>query len=184
MAMKATTELVTAADFWRMSRDGVRRELVRGEVREMSPAGGEHGSATMVMGACLHDFVSERGLGRIFAAETGFLIARDPDTVRAPDCAFVRGDRLPGPLPRRFVPLAPDLVVETISPEDRARQVKEKVAEWLAAGVRLVWVVHPARRTVTVHRRGRRPLVLRDDAVLDGETLLPGFRLALRRLWV
>jgi Uma2 family endonuclease len=182
--MKATSELVTAADLWRLGRDGVRRELVRGEIREMSPAGGEHGGATMVMGACLHNFVSKGRLGRVFAAETGFVIARDPDTVRAPDCAFVRGGRLPGPLPRKFVPLAPDLVVETVSADDRAREVREKVEDWLAAGVRLVWVVHAGRRTVTAHRRGRRPRTLRDDGVLEGEDVLPGFRLPVQRLWV
>jgi Uma2 family endonuclease len=181
--MKSVEHLVTADEFYLMCRDGVRRELVRGEVRAMPPAGGEHGSVSADIATDINVFVRKRKLGRVFAAETGFVVAHDPDTVRAPDCAFVRAERLAGGLPRKFVPFAPDLAVETVSPEDRSSRVDEKVREWMAAGVRLLWVIDPRKRAVAVRRPGASPRVLRNGDFLDGEDVLPGFRLAVSDLW-
>lgn len=115
-------------------------------------------------------------------ADTGFVLSRDPDTVLAPDVAFVRADRLPPPGQRhRFAELAPDLAVEVVSP-DRATDVTEKTLRYLDAGVALVWVVYPAQRTVAVHHAGGEMRLVGDDGVLDGGGVLPGLALAVRDL--
>ena len=174
---------VTAEELLRLPDAGVRRELIRGEVREMTPAGGEHGFVTGDLHGYLFAFVHGRGLGRVTSAKTGFILERDPDTVRAPDCAFFRAERLPKPLPRGYIEIAPDLVVETLSPGDRRGEMEEKVAAWLAFGVRLLWVIDPVRRRATVHRRGAKPRVIEADGALDGEDVVPGFRCALAELF-
>lgn len=181
--MKKLEHLVTADQLLAMERGRARHELIRGEVREMPPAGAEHGAITSNIQIPLGSFVREHKLGRVFAAETGFLLERDPDTVRAPDCAFVSAERLSGGIPRKYLPFAPDLAVETVSPEDRPTRLWSKVKQWLESGTRLVWVIEPKRRTVTVHSPGREPRTLEDGDVLDGEDIVPGFRLAVTDLW-
>lgn len=181
--MKDLKHPVTADELSLMSHDGVRRELVRGEVREMPPAGGEHGAITSNLHAPLHAFVRENKLGRVFAAETGFLVERNPDTVRAPDCAFVSAGRLAGGVPKKFIPFAPDLAVETVSPDDRPAEVRGKAEEWLRSGVRLVWVIDPSRRSVTVYSADGEPRMRGDQDFLDGEDVVPGFRLRVAELW-
>ena len=114
----------------------------------MLPTGGRHGRLAMRMGRALADFVDRCELGEVFAAETGFVLSRDPNTVRAPDVAFVRTGREIGD---GFIEGAPDLAVEVLSPGDRPGSVREKVAEWLDAGTEAVWVVDPRARTVTIH---------------------------------
>lgn len=149
----------------------------------MSPSGGPHGDATCRVSFYVSGIVYGDNLGTVFAAETGFLIGRDPDTVKAPDLAYVSYERLPDPVPDGYVPLAPDLAVETRSPNDTAREVAEKVAEWLDAGVRLIWVVEPRRRTVTTHRTGRSPQVLTAADTLSGEDVLPGLTVPIKNLF-
>ncbi len=180
-----TRKGLTAEEFWELCHDGkpVRRELVRGEVREMPPAGGEHGSSTGIIHGEIYLFTKNKKLGRVFAAETGFIIERGPDTVRAPDVAFIRADRLSGPVPKKFPAIPPDLAVETVAESDTPREVQDKVAQWLQAGVRLVWVIDPGSRTAAIHRSGREPIILKDGDFLDGEDVLPGFRLAVTQLW-
>ncbi len=117
----------------------------------MSPAGGEHGAVIGTLFLLLGNFVRQNGLGVVFGAETGFLIERAPDTVRAPDIAFVSRKRIPPDgIPRSYVPGAPDLAVEVVSPGDTVREVDDKVADWLNAGSEAVWVVNPRWKTVTV----------------------------------
>src|SRR5262245_30810434 len=181
--MKNLIQPVTAEELFQMSHDGVRRELVRGEVKEMPPAGGEHGSTTGTLNAILWNFVREKKLGRVFAAETGFIIARNPDTVRAPDCAFVRAEGLPGPVPKKYLPFPPDLAAETVSPNDRPGEIDEKIADWLQSGVRLLWVLDPDQRMVTVYRSGSQPRTLKEGEFLEGEDVVPGFRVAVAELW-
>ena len=181
--MKDLARPVSADELLLLPRDGMRSELVRGEVRKMPPPGAEHGSTTSNIHYFLEDFVRPKYLGRIFAAETGFLIERDPDTVRAPDCAFVSRDRMPHPIPRKYLPFAPDLAVETLSPDDRPPAVKEKVEQWLQCGSRAVWVIDPVRREVTVYRTGRAPRVLGEGDTLDGEEILPGFSILVARIF-
>src|SRR5439155_10259700 len=121
--------------------------------------------------------------GQLFAAETGFALFREPDTVRAPDIAFVRRERLPDPIPVRYPELAPDLVVEVLSPSDRPGETLAKIADWLEAGARLVWVIDPERRIARIYRQDGTESVLDDGSALVGEDVLPGFRCALRSIF-
>ena len=165
-----------------MPGDGARHELVDGVVRTMAPAGGLHGETGASLLVEVASYVRQNRLGAVFTAETGFRIARDPDTVRAPDVAFVRTERVEAARVPGFPDLAPDLVAEVVSPSDRAVDVVEKALAWLDAGVRLVWVVDRANRLITVHSPGVTN-TLRGDAVLDGGDVLPGFSLDLDDLW-
>lgn len=174
--MTTTSAITTADELWRMADDGQRHELIRGELTMMAPAGGGHGEAAMTIGALLTVHVKQRSLGTAVAAETGFILSRNPDTVRAPDAAFIRRARVPAQgLPAGYIPFAPDIAVEVLSPSDTQIEVEEKVEQWLAAGTALVWVVNPRSKTVTVHRAGRDPRVLRENATLEGEDVCPGF---------
>ena len=170
---------MTAEELLELPDDGMRHELVEGELRTMTPAGFDHGRVSARITARILDHADEYGLGEVLAAETGFTLRRAPDTVRAPDVAFVAAERVPHVGTRGFAELAPDLVVEVVSPSDRASEVSAKAAMWLDAGVRLVWVVDPQARLATVHHPGGPATVLREDGVLDGEEVLPGFRLPL-----
>jgi Uma2 family endonuclease len=174
----------TAEELLELPDDGLRHELLEGELVPVTPAGFEHGDLAMELAFHVKAFVRERSLGVVLAAETGFVLRRDPDTVRAPDVAFVRADRVPPrDQRRRFAELAPDLVAEVVSPADRAGEVNGKVAQWLDAGVRLVWVVDPENRAVVAHEPGGVAHLLRDGDELDGGDVLPGFRLPLAELF-
>lgn len=149
----SSTASVTMEALAALPDDEHRYDLLRGELRRMPPGGFEHGAIVATVTARLDALVRERRLGRVVGAETGFVLGRDPDTVLAPDAAFVRGERLPPPEQRKgFLELAPDLVVEVVSPSDRASEVTEKALLWLDAGVRLVWVIYPDPRVVAVYR--------------------------------
>ncbi len=179
-----TQQFVTADELLELSAwDENRYELIHGKVRSMPPAGAEHGYFAMSLGAAMYVFASDNLLGNVFAAETGFVLERNPDTVRAPDAAFVSKKRLPARLTGKFFPGAPDLVVEVVSPNDRADEVQDKVQDWLSHGTQLVWVLEPKSRTVTVYRPDGTANVLQADGTLDGEDVLPGFRFPLPKLW-
>jgi Uma2 family endonuclease len=182
--MATEKTLVTADELLRLPADGRRHELVRGELRTMAPAGGEHGIVSGQAARLLGNHVVPNQLGYVLGAETGIRLARDPDTVRAPDAAFIAAGRLPsGRPPAGYFELVPDLVVEVVSPADTAREVEEKVHEWLSAGARLVWVIHPSTRSVTVYRSLADVRVLTEDVQLDGADVLPGFACAVRELF-
>ena len=179
-----TTKRLTADDLWLMKDDGYRYELIRGELRRMPPAGGEHGSIGMEWGRRIANHVVDHNLGETYGADTGFTIASDPDIVLAPDIAFIRTERLPPKEERvKYLAVPPDLAVEVVSPSDRPAEVAEKVALYLAAGVPLVWVLWPQTKTIAVHRPGREPLLLGVEDVLDGGDVLPGFRLRVAELF-
>ncbi len=179
----AKPAIYTAQDLERLSDQGHHYELIKGELRSMSPSGGPHGDATSRASFYINAVVYGDDLGMTFAAETGFLLSRDPDTIKAPDFAFVSFQRLPNPLPEGYVPIVPDLVVETRSPYDTAREVAEKVAEWLVAGVRMVWVIEPQKRTITTHRTGRDPQVFTVGDMLDGEDVLPSLSMPVKNIF-
>ena len=182
MRTKKTT--LTAEELLRLSTTGRRYELVKGELFEMPPAGGRHGSVAMRIGIVLGSYVRANDLGEVFAAETGFILRRDPDTVRAPDAAFVDRERLPaGELPPGYLEMVPDLAVEVVSPGDSAREVLEKVADWMRSGVRLVWAIDPATRSVIVYRLLDDFDVLSEDDTLDGGRVIPGFSANLKDLF-
>ncbi len=172
---KMPATLMTAEELLHTSIPDKRTELVRGVLVVREPPGGRHGSVTMNLALRLGNHVEREGAGQVFAAETGFALARGPDTVRAPDIAFVRRERLPEPIPVGFPEFAPDLVVEVLSPGDRPGEVLAKVADWLSAGTRLVWVVDPERRLARVYRPDGSETIVTADGSLDGEDGLPGF---------
>lgn len=166
----------TSEDLMRISSQGKRYELVKGELVEMAPTGGRHGRVASRIGYRLRRIVEEQELGEVFAAETGFRLASNPDTVRAPDAAFVSKERLPSEDQLiGFPSLAPDLVVEVVSPSDSAGQVQAKVEDWLRANVQLVWVVYPDTRSVVVYRALNEVAVLGPQDTLEGGPVLPGF---------
>ncbi len=171
----ATTETITTAEELLNAPELGRCELVRGELTMMSPAGFEHGRIELAIGRLLGNFVAQHSLGVVLGAETGFQIARDPDTVRGPDVAFVRSDRVPSTGVLGFFQGPPDLAVEVLSPGDRAGEVNAKVHDWLDAGCRMVWVADPQTRTVTVYRSRREVEVLGAGDTLSGGDVVPGF---------
>lgn len=174
--------LLTAEDLWRMPRDGRRYELVRGELVEMTPVGRRHGAMARRLGAKLGDFTDAHKLGETMV-ETGFCLECRPDTVRAPDVSFLSTERLPPEDQEGFVPGAPDLAVEIVSPGEKDSDVQDKVMDYLTHGARLVWVVRPEQRTVTVYRPDGTARLLRETDTLEGENVLPGFTLPLRVLF-
>jgi Uma2 family endonuclease len=174
----------TADDLLALPRgQGVRHELVRGELRTMSPAGWWHGAVAAALIEHLRAHARAFDLGVVFGCETGFVLARKPDTVRAPDAAFVAWDRIPAAPAPGFFDGPPDLAAEVVSPGDAAARLDGKCADWLAAGVRVLWIVDPLARTVAVHSPPSPVRVLDVDGVLDGAELLPGLRLRVRDLF-
>jgi Uma2 family endonuclease len=183
--MSTTRTLATADELFGMPDDGFRYELVKGELRRMPPAGSEHGVVSVNITVVIALFVKTHGLGVVFGAETGFKIASDPDTVRAPDLAFVRRERIPAEgIPRTFWPGAPDLAVEVISPGDTYTEVEEKVHDWLDAGTRMVLVLNPRTRTVSVYTSYTTVVRLTEADTLDGGEVLPGFTCRVAELFV
>ncbi len=177
-------EPITTAEQLFQASDLGRCELLRGELNMMSPAGSEHGMIAAELAAILRDFVKPRGLGVVLGAETGFRISDNPDTVRAPDVAFIRADRISGRLPKGFFPGAPDLAIEVLSPNDRADAVLAKVQDWLVAGSTAVWVVDPKTQTVTVYGADRRAAMLTSTESIPGGDLLPGFSVPVAGVFV
>lgn len=175
---------ITAEELLRMPDDGDRHELIRGELRTVTPAGHPHGRIAMRFAWPLAQYVEERRLGAVYAAETGFLLASDPDTVRAPDVAFVRRERVAEVGETGgYLPGAPDLAVEVISPGDTYTGVEGKVTEWLQAGARMVIVVDPPNRAVKVHCGPTDVTTLSGDDEISGANVVPGWRLSLRWLF-
>lgn len=176
--------LLTAEDLWKQVDDGYRYELVKGVIRRMPPAGFEHGIRAAKIGARLNAYVEKHKLGYVCGAETGFKISQDPDTVRAPDAAFVRQVTIDARgISKGYWEGAPDLAVEVISPGDTYTEVAEKVDEWLAAGCAMVWVVNPRRETIEVYRSPEDITVLRKDEILDGGDVIEGFQCLVRDIF-
>ncbi len=171
-----TSTRVTAEQLATMPSDGNRWELVAGELRKMTPAGWKHGAIAGRLHVWLGNHVEQNHLGLVLAAETGFFLSRDPDTVRAPDIAFLSQDRLKSlPLQEAFWPGIPNLAVEVVSPSDRSGEIDEKVKAWLDAGSSMVWVVNPARQNVTVYRSATQITTLTEKDELSGEDVVEGF---------
>jgi Uma2 family endonuclease len=184
--MSATlTKPITADELLDMEDDGRRYELVKGELRMAPPPGSEHGEVTMNLAGLLFQYVKKNNLGVVYAAETGFKLESNPDTVRAPDVAFVRIEtvQLTGRLPG-YRSGSPDLVVEVLSPSDRVASVEEKVGEWLAGGARMVWVVSPKLHTVTVYHSLTEIVTLTEKDQLDGGEVVPGFQMNVAEIFV
>ena len=181
----STTTWITADELLALPTGmGKRYELVSGELRVISATGWRHGEIVHNSGFLLGSFIRQHGLGRGFAAGTGFLIKRDPDTVRAPDFAFIAKEHFPETEPEEaFWPGAPDLAVEVLSPGDRMGDVDEKIEEWLAAGCAAVWVVDPKLQTVTIYQSSTKVQVKTAGEVLVGDPVVPGFSCALDEIF-
>ena len=165
-----TRKLMTAEEAAQLSTVNRRFELVKGVYVEMSPTSARHGKVANRLSYLINGFIAQHPLGEVTAAETGFLLARNPDVVRAADVAFIAKTRLPaGEVPEEgYWTLAPDLAVEVVSPNDKPDDVQEKVQDYLEAGTPMVWVVYPKTRSVMVYRS------LRDIKILRAEDMLSG----------
>lgn len=177
----------TADDLWELSHQAEEAyELVAGEFVLMSPTGGLHGYVTMEIGALLRNHVRAHKLGMVTAAETGFILKENPQTVRAPDAAFISQARVPKPLPSKYFNLAPDLAVEVVSPGDTAKDIRERVDDFLNAGTNAVWLIYPGSDSVDIHTltdKGILVQTLEADAVLSGDDIVAGFAVQVSDLF-
>jgi Uma2 family endonuclease len=171
----SSSQLMTAQELFELHLPNKQTELVGGRLVVREPPGLRHGYVAFAIAARIGEFVRQHDLGIVVAAETGFRLFSNPDTVRAADAAFIRRDRVPNPLPVAYGELAPDLVLEVLSPGDRAGEVLQKVGDWLSAGTQIVWVVDPARRRARVYRADGSESLLGETDALEGEDMLPGF---------
>lgn len=189
--MVAASPGMTAEQLLGCEIPGKRVELVRGQLLVREPASFRHGALALRIGVALtNHLASEQSTqgwslprGRLATADPGFTLARRPDTVRAPDIAYVSRERHSAPMPDGFPEFAPDLAVEVSSPSDRIGAVIAKVGDWLSAGTALVWVVDPRRESVVVYRADGSVTVLGMTDALSGDDLLPGFSLPLAVLF-
>ena len=182
--MSITQSLLTAEDLLAMPHGEGRYELVCGELLTMSPASFEHGLITMELAASLQTFVKKNKLGRVFAAETGFLIQQNPDTVRAPDIAFVTTQKFSRSARKTgYWPGVPDLAVEVVSPNDLWTNVQSKALMWIEAGTSLVWIVDPRQKQITVFESLDKITAFKSDQTLKAPDLLPGFSLLVGEIF-
>lgn len=162
---------------------GDRLELVRGRVVREPPAGGEHGLIGNNAAYFIRKYLEANAVGRCFNADTGFILRRGPDMVRAPDISFVCTERLPH-VPAGYIPVAPDIAVEVVSPTDRFNDVQQKVRDYLEAGTVVVWLIQPRTRSLTIYRKGVTPSELHESEELTEDALLPGFKLQVASLFL
>jgi Uma2 family endonuclease len=180
---QATQKLITADEFFHMPEpaDGSRQELVRGVIETMPPPGTLHGVCCLKVGRVVGNFVESKGLGTVASNDAGFITERDPDTVRGADVAFWSRQSLPT-VPRGYAGVPPDLAVEVVSPEDHFSRLTRKVVHYLEHGVRLLWVIDPEDRSLTVYRSDQPLRILGEGDTLSGEDVLPGFTCRLADL--
>ena len=176
------SDLMTAEELLLLQPPHMRSELIDGRMIIREPGAIPHGRLAMAIGAALHAHVTQRRLVDVVTAETGFILRRNPDTVRAPDAAFISTARLLRARGNGYAELTPNLIVEVLSPSDRAGEVRAKVADWLVSGARLVWVIDGERRRADVYRADGTSHRISTADSLDGETVLPGFTLPLHTL--
>lgn len=184
--VKQDRQPITVEELWEMPEvAGKRFELVDGELIEVPGASGFHNLIVGLLYRLIDDLVRDRDLGLTFTDGTGYILRRHPDLMRVPDVSFLAWNRIPegGVSTEGYLPVAPDLAVEIVSPGDQADVVHDKVSEYLEAGVRLVWVLWPKRRSVTVHKPGGVARELGPDEELDGGEVLPGFSVRVSKLF-
>lgn len=176
--------LMTADDLLAIGDDECRYDLIEGELFQMSPASPKHGAVVHQFSTSLGVYLRANPIGEAYAAESGFRLARDPDTVLAPDAAFVRSDKVP-PEDQQdgFWEVVPDLVVEVISPSDTVRYLVDKVAAYLEAGVIVVITIDPKRRSLGVHTQDGIMRTVRETDVLELPDVLPGFSLPVSEIF-
>lgn len=177
-------ETLTAEAFFQMPnpRDGSQQELVRGEITTMPPAGGMHGVICAKVNHKIGAYMDARPGGTLASNNTGVITRRNPDSVRGPDVAYWSKERLPV-VPVGFIDVAPDLVVEVLSPSNTSKEIREKIKEYFEKGVKMVWVVAPEDRTLTIYRVPDEGRLLHDSATVTGEDILPGFTCKVSELF-
>ena len=183
-----TAKLLTAEEYYRLPREQTAgTELVRGVIvpirGEQMPAGHEHGDIAANILSDINLFVRKNKLGKTYIAETGFILSRNPDIVRAPDAAFVSNTKLPQEKRTGFFVGAPDLAVEVISPSETFEKVDNKIEDYLNAGVREVWIVRPRTRTITVYKSLKQIKTFSDENILDNSDVLPDFSLQISSIF-
>lgn len=189
MALKEQQKVYSADDLWELSHSpeyaDMRLELDEGELIVMSPSGGLHGTDASRFDRAVGNFVDEHDLGYTTVAEAAYILFKNPngkDIVYSPDVGFVRGDRLPNGMPEKFIPFAPDLAVEVVSPTDKADEIQRKVENYMKYGTRVLWVVYSKTKSVAVHTpQGSTTVDI--DGTLDGGDVLPGFKLPLKNVF-
>jgi Uma2 family endonuclease len=188
MSAPIATKRLTAEEFleWVQRPDNANRwfELVRGEVIELPAPTKTHGVVCINIGRLLANFVWERNRGYVTSNDSGVILERDPDTVRGPDVAVYEDAQTFEELHPKYGEVPPLLAIEVLSPGDRVNKVLRKIADYLTNGVRLVWLIDPEERTVTVHAPGRPPIPLDSGGELSGEEVLPGFRCRIADLFL
>ena len=175
--MATSEKLMTAEEFEALPDDGKRYELIDGELREMPPTAHWHSEVESNLVIRLGGHVQAHRLGRVSCGEVLFLVRRDPDRVRAADIAFIRQERVPSLEARQHVmEVIPDLVAEVLSKHDTVEGISDRIDDWLGAGVPMLWIVDPFRRTVTIYQPNRDPALLGEHGTLEGDPVVPGFR--------
>ncbi len=176
MRLGVTTRktLLTAEDLEQLPDDGRYYELLDGELVEVTPPGPRHGRAVTRTSSVLDSYASERKLGYVVSGNPGIILRRQPDRVRGPDVCFFPAEKFPGAeLPASYTDVVPDFVAEVVSPNDRPGYIAQKIAEWLASGVRLIWALYPETRSVVAHRPGMPPRTYGQQDTIDGEPVFP-----------
>ena len=183
VAIAQPTKICTIDEFFALPDDGQQHELVRGEIRTIPLTGAEHMNISSLLLMTLGSYVYQKGLGKVYGGDGGFIINAAERTVRGPDVSFVAKERIPADI-KGFFPVPPDLAVEIISPNDLYSEVDEKVEEYQNAGVRLIWVINPRRKQVAIYR-GANPLpqTIDQTGTLDGEDVVQGFVLSVATLF-
>jgi Uma2 family endonuclease len=175
-----STALMTAEELMGLPDDGFRYELVNGELEKMPPPGHPHGRIAFRLSVYLGQFILDHGLGEGFATDTGFKLTSNPDTVLAPDFAFVTNERFAeGRDTEGYWPGPPDLAIEVLSPSDRPGKVNKKISRWFSFGTKQVWIVDPKHSTVTVYRSTSDTTTFSGSDYLEAPDLLPGFQISL-----
>lgn len=175
---------LTATEFLTHPAAAGPSELVRGDIHVMTPASGAHGVVVGALFRALDAFVEERKLGLAFPDNTGFLLPGLGDTVRSPDVAFVAAGQLPSDgIASGWLALAPDLIAEILSPSESKKELEAKLSDYRTAGTRLIWIVDPEQRVVSIQDGDRPERLLTEDEILDGGSVLPGFALPVARLF-
>jgi Uma2 family endonuclease len=177
-------QMVTAEDLYRLPEDGLHHELVQGRLVNEPPPGARHGAVAARITYLLSQYTEAHRSGIVLANDTGFILHRSPDTVRAPDVAWLRRERyLALENDALMIPGPPDIAIEVLSPGNRPAEIHAKVADYLAAGCTLVWVLEPGTREVHSYRQLLAPEILRGNATLRADDLLPGFSLRVDALF-
>ncbi|MGH8065203.1 MAG: Uma2 family endonuclease [Candidatus Entotheonellia bacterium] len=175
--MATTEKLLTAEEFEELPDDGKLYELIDGQPREITPLTMWQGEVEVNLAMRLHTHVRGRALGCVSIGKVAFIVRRNPDRVRAADVTFIRQERVP-PLEARqhMMEVIPDLVVEILSKHDAIEEVNNKIDDWLNAGVQMLWIGDPFRRTLTIYQHGHDPILLGEHGILEGDPVVPGFR--------